>query len=121
MDIETFRANCLSVKGAEECLPFDDTTLVYKVMGKMFTYAPLRTKDGHFWANMKCNPEKSAELMEQYNGIFFGPHSDKKYWITVRLQSDVPDSLIRELLAHSVTEVIQKLPKYKQAQYRSMI
>lgn len=79
MNIEEFREYCLSVKGAEECMPFDDQTLVYKVMGKMFTYAPLRPKDGHFWANMKCNPEKSVELMEQYAGIFFGCHSDKKY------------------------------------------
>lgn len=120
MDIETFREYCLSVKGAEECLPFDDTTLVYKVMDKMFTYAPLRTKDGLFLANMKCDPVKSAELMEQYAGIYFGPHSDKKYWITVRLESDVPDALIRKLILHSVDEVIRKLPKYKQAQYRSL-
>lgn len=119
MDIETFRKYCLSVKGAEECLPFDDTTLVYKVMGKMFTYAPLRTRTGLFWANMKCDPAKSAELMEQYAGIYFGPHSDKKYWITVRLESDVPDDLIRELLLHSVEEVIRKLPKYKQVEYHS--
>lgn len=120
MDIETFREYCLSVKGAEECLPFDDTTLVYKIMDKMFTYAPLRTRDGLFWANMKCDPAKSAELMEQYAGIYFGPHSDKKYWITVRLESDVPDALICKLILHTVDEVIRKLPKYKQAQYRSL-
>lgn len=120
MDIEAFREYCLGVKGAEECLPFDDITLVYKAMGKMFAYAPLGPRDGLFWANMKCDPDKSAELMERYDGIFFGPHSDKKYWITVRLESDVPDSLIRELLDHSVVEVIRKLPKYKQAQYKGI-
>ena len=36
MDIETVREYCLQKKGTEECLPFDDTTLVIKVMGKMF-------------------------------------------------------------------------------------
>jgi len=36
MDIETARALCLTVKGATEETPFDDVTLVYKVMGKMF-------------------------------------------------------------------------------------
>lgn len=119
MDIETFREYCLSIKGAEECLPFDKETLVYKVMGKMFTYIALHRRDGHFLANMKCHPEKSTELMEQYAGIFFGPYSDKKYWITVCLDSDVPDALIRELIHHSVDEVIRKLPKYKQVEYRA--
>lgn len=69
---------------------------------------------------MKCNPEKSAELMEQYTGIFFGCHSDKKYRITVRLESDVSNTLIRELIGHSVAEVIRKLPKSKQAEYHAI-
>jgi len=33
MDIETLRDYCLLIKGSEECLPFDDVTLVYKIMG----------------------------------------------------------------------------------------
>lgn len=119
MNIEQFREYCLSVKGAEECMPFNDQILVYKVMGKMFTFASLQSKDGHIWANMKCDPEKSAELIEQYAGISFGFYSDKKYWITVRLESDVPNTLIRELISHSVTEVIRKLSKNKQAAYDS--
>lgn len=121
MNIEEFREYCLSVKGAEECMPFDDQTLVYKVMGKMFTFAPLQPKSGRFWANLKCDTGKSAELMKEYSDIFFGPYSDKKYWITVHLEGDVPDALIRELIGHSVVEVIRKLPKSKQAEYESMI
>ena len=121
MNIEEFREYCLVVKGAEECMPFDNQTLVYKVMGKMFTYVSLQPKDGRFCANMKCAPEKSIELMEQYRDIFFGYYSDKKYWITVHLEGDVPNALIQELIRHSVEQVIQKLPKSKQALYNSMI
>lgn len=51
MNIEEFREYCLAVKGAEECMPFDNQTLVYKVMGKMFTYVSLQPKDGRFCAN----------------------------------------------------------------------
>lgn len=121
MNIEQFREYCLTVKGAEECMPFDDQTLVFKVMGKMFTFASLQPKDGCFWANMKCDPARSTELREEYAGISFGYYSDKKYWITVQLESDVPNALIRELINHSVDEVIHKLPKSKQAEYRSMV
>jgi len=120
MNIEDLRAYCLSVKGSGESLPFDDYTLVYKVMDKMFAYFSLNPKNGEFFVNMKCAPEKSAELMEKFNGITFGYHSDKRYWISVLLNSDVPDSLIKELINHSVNEVINKLPKKKQEEYKNI-
>jgi predicted DNA-binding protein (MmcQ/YjbR family) len=56
MNIEDFRLYCLSKKGVTESFPFDETTLVFKVMGKMFaltdtedifsiTSIPLKLKD----------------------------------------------------------------------------
>lgn len=86
----------------------------------MFAYFSLQPKGGEFFVNMKCAPEKSADLMEHYNGIAFGYHSDKKYWISVYLQSDVPDKLIKELILHSVDEVIKKLPKKQQQFYHGI-
>lgn len=118
MNIEEFREICLSVKGSSESLPFNDYTLVYKVMSKLFAFVGLRPKEGRFIANLKCDPEKSAELMEHYEGVLFGHYSDKKYWITVYLESDLPDSLIRDLIHHSADEVIKKLPRKKQDEYK---
>ncbi len=120
MNIEEYRDFCLSIKGATESFPFDEYTLVYKVMNKMFSYAPLRPKEGCFFTNIKCDTEKSATLMDHYEGIQFGYHSDKKYWISVYLESDVPDELIKELITHSVDEVIKKLSKKKQEEYRNL-
>ncbi len=120
MNIEEYRNYCLGVKGAEECFPFGSDTLVYKVLGKMFTYAGLEPKDGRFIANMKCDTEWSAELMEHYSGITFGYHSDKKYWITVELESDLPDELIMRLISHSVEEVVRKMPKKMQKAYHDI-
>lgn len=34
MNIEELREYCISVKGASESFPFDESTLVFKVMGK---------------------------------------------------------------------------------------
>ena len=107
MNIEEYREYCLSIKGVTESFPFDEHTLVYKIMDKMFTFAPLNPKEGRFWADTKCDTTKSTELMEQYSGISFGPYSDKKYWITIYLESDVPDSLIKELINHSIEEVVK--------------
>lgn len=119
MNIEDFREHCLNIKGASESFPFDDTTLVFKVMDKMFAYIGLEPKDGEFFANMKCNPEWSEELRAQYEGIRKGFHTNTKLWNSVYINSDVPDSLIIELIQHSVDEVIAKLPKYKQETYRN--
>ena len=118
MNIEEFREYCISVKGAAESFPFDESTLVFKVMNKMFAYTGLAPKDGQFKADMKCDPEKSSELREKYNGITRSSHTHGLLWNCVYLASDVPDNLIKELIQHSAAEVIKKLPKNKQEEYR---
>lgn len=120
MNIEEFRAHCLSVKGAVESLPFKNhNILAFKVMDKMFAYIPLEPKDGMFRADLKCNPEKSIGLREKYSGI---TETDFKtpLWNLVTLESDVPDSLIKELIRHSADEVIKKLLKRRQEEYLNL-
>lgn len=120
MNVEELRECCMLVKGATECFPFDDTVLVFKVMEKMFAYLSLSPKGGVFSVNLKCDAERSAELREQYMGIMHGTHTKGLLWNSVAIESDVPDKLIRELIAHSAEEVIKKLPKKKQQEYCSM-
>ncbi len=120
MNIEEAREACISIKGATEGFPFGEDTLVYKVMDKMFAYMGLESRDGEFWLNVKCDPEKAIELRELYTGIRPGYHSNKKYWNTIVIESDVPDKVISELIQHSVDEVIKKLPKVKQTEYNNL-
>ena len=72
MNIEKLRNHCLSVKNAEECTPFGEDVMVYKIMGKMFVFFPLNPKDGVHFAVMKCAPEKTVELREKFAGITKG-------------------------------------------------
>ena len=53
MDIETLREYCLSKKAVTECLPFDEYSLVMKVMGKMFALIDL---EGANSLSLKCDP-----------------------------------------------------------------
>ncbi|MDR1181596.1 MAG: MmcQ/YjbR family DNA-binding protein [Bacteroidales bacterium] len=119
MNIEECRKYCLSVKGAAESLTLlNHNVLTLKVMNKVFVYIPLEPKDGVFKIYLKCNPEKSVELREKYNGI--NPDDFKTLlWNWVTLESDVPDTLIEELIRHSADEVILKLPKKKQEEYKN--
>ena len=70
MNVEDIRNYCLSLKGAEECFPFDDETLVFKALGKMFAFIPLEESD--LCINLKCNPEKAVDLRADrlYDDVF---------------------------------------------------
>ncbi|MCR9290139.1 MmcQ/YjbR family DNA-binding protein [Saprospiraceae bacterium] len=110
MNIEDFREYCLSKKGVEETFPFDDVTLVYKVIGKMFTACGLDAEE--FSVNLKCDPERSVQLREEYpESIIPGWHMNKIHWNTVYFERDLNDSLIRELIDHSYELVVKKLRK----------
>ncbi len=120
MNIEELRNHCLAVKDAEECTPFGEDVMVYKIMNKMFAFFPLNPKEADYFIVLKCDPEKTVELREKYEGITKGFYAGNNLmWNSVYLQKDVPDKLIAELIAHSVEEVVKKLPKKKREEYQA--
>ena len=108
MNIEMYREYCLSLQGTSESMPFDDKTLVFKVMGKMFA---LRGIENFESINLKCNPERAIELREKYSCVLPGYHMNKKHWNTVRVNEELSDEQILELTKHSYDLVVAKLPK----------
>lgn len=109
MNAEEFREYCLSKKSVTEAFPFDEHTLVFKVVGKMFALYPLERQPPQ--ANLKCDPEKAVLLREEYDGVIIaGYHMSKKHWNTLYLES-LPTKLITELIDHSYELVFSKLPK----------
>src|SRR5574344_1116978 len=95
MDIESVRLYCLSKKGEEESFPFDQDTLVFKVMGKMF--ACLSLEKARF-VILKCDPEYAIELREKYNEIEGAFHFNKKYWNQIDYTAGVDEKLIKHLI-----------------------
>ncbi|GAB7258213.1 MmcQ/YjbR family DNA-binding protein [uncultured Polaribacter sp.] len=113
MHIEQLRDFCMAKKGVTEHFPFDDVTLVFKVMNKMFLLTGLNNWErGEEKMNVKCNPQKALELREVYEGIYPGFHMNKKHWNTVLINnSDVSDDLVKELINHSYDLVVSGLTK----------
>lgn len=110
MNIETFRDYCLSLPGVEEDFPFGEDTLVLKVMGKMFTLGSLTSP--WFRVNLKCEPERSIELREEFESIIPGYHMNKKHWNTITFEfGELSDELVLELTKHSYDLVVSKLTK----------
>ena len=64
MHIEQLRDYCITKKGVTEHFPFDNVTLVFKVMNKMFLLTGLDAwEQGETKMNVKCDPEWSEELL----------------------------------------------------------
>lgn len=115
MTIQDYYDFCLSKKGVTEHFPFDEDTLVFKVGGKMFALSSVsQWEKNDPSANLKCDPDRSAELRVQYEGITPGYHMSKVHWNTVQINADVPDKLVRELITHSYELVLGSLTKKAQ-------
>lgn len=118
MNIELVREYCLSKKGVTECFPFDESTLVFKVMDKMFALSGLNRIPMQI--NLKCDPEYAIELREQNEDITGGYHMSKKHWNTLNIEGQLEDQLILELIDHSYDLVVNSFSKKKRLELENL-
>ena len=118
MDILELRELCLSLPETEETLPFNETTLVYKVAGKMFAMTDMEHSES---VTLKCDPELGIILRDRYDEISEAYHMNKKHWITVGICGDLPSDMIRELVRHSYVSVISKFPRNQHERFAEII
>lgn len=109
MNFEVLRNYLLSKPQAVEDFPFDETTLVLKVCGKMF--AALGINDDPLRVNLKCDPLKAELLREQYSAVSPGYHMNKRHWNTVLLDGSVPEAELWMMIDESYRLVVNGLPK----------
>ena len=106
-----FRDHCLKKPGVTEDTPFDESTLVFRVMNKIFSLTSITNFD---FANLKCDPERAVELREKHDGIRPGYHMNKKHWNSVYMDGSVSDGQILELVDHSYDLIVKSLSKKDQ-------
>lgn len=105
----------MQIPGAEATTPFDEVTIVMKVMGKMFALIPTDTERHSI--TLKCHPEKAVQLREEYKCVEGAYHMNKTLWNTIWLDGEMSDKEIKKWINHSVEEVVMKLSKKLQQQY----
>ena len=108
MNIETARDYCLSLPLVNEDFPFDETTLVFRIGGKIFAMMDLEKTE---WFVLKCAPEYAIELRERYPEIAPAWHMNKKHWNQLNLFGTLSDDLICSLIRHSYNQVVLKMPR----------
>ena len=111
MNIEEFREYCLSFKGVHDRMPFKKATseydrdlLVFYVMDKWFCFVNI---DAFDFCNIKCNAGQIEDLLDKYEGVQPGYHMNKKHWISVYFDKDVPDKMIKDLVKQSYEIVVE--------------
>ena len=113
MILDHFRKFCLSFKGTTEDLPFNENTLAFKVLGKMFALTNLENFE---FVNLKCDSERAIELREEFMEVSPAYHMSKKHWNAVRVDGAISDKQLKEWITDSYNLVVAKMPKKIKAQ-----
>lgn len=117
MNIETIRNYCLSLPLATEDFPFDETTLVFRVLGKIFAMVDLEHPE---WVSLKCSPEYALELRDAHTEIEGAWHMNKKYWNQVNLTGRLDDAFVQGLVRHSYSEVVRKMTRKERMEHEEI-
>lgn len=115
MNIEDFRTYCLSLQGVHEKMPFgkagsayDRDLLVFSVADKWFCFVNIEVFD---FCCIKCDPARIAALRERYEGVKPGYHMNKRHWVSVGFDRDVPEGIILELVRQAYELVVASLSR----------
>jgi predicted DNA-binding protein (MmcQ/YjbR family) len=108
MTLNEFQKYCKSFDGVTEEFPFDETTLVYKVKGKIFAITDVESFES---ISLKCDPDDALILREIYDSVTPGYHLNKNHWNTIRLDNKITDNQLKEWIGDSYGLVVKGLPK----------
>lgn len=111
LDSKDLYLYCLTKPWAIEDYPFGPEVIVMKVASKMF--ALISRRAGQENLSLKCDPDYSEVLRQQYPSITPGYHLNKRHWNTIVLDGSVPEKEIRGLIDHSYELVYKSLPRSK--------
>jgi predicted DNA-binding protein (MmcQ/YjbR family) len=91
--------------------------VIYKVMGKMFAILSVRGVENVI---LKCDAHLADVLREQYAGVGHRSHLDRRFWISVDLDADVPADEVERLAAHSYELVCAGLTRKQKAELAAL-
>jgi predicted DNA-binding protein (MmcQ/YjbR family) len=118
MDAEVLKAELEARPGAVgTSIPSAPGVLIYKVMGKMFAILATRRAP---YVILKCDPHLAELMREQYAGVGHRSHLDRRFWISVDLDGDVPSEEILRLVGHSYDQICAKLTRKQKAELASL-
>lgn len=110
MGVDEIRQICLSLPASQECFPFNETTLVYKVAGKMFLLIDIESPNQVI---IKAAPEMAIDMREEFDWVLQGYHMSQKHWVTLELDKANNYSLVKDWILDSYRLVYNGLTQKK--------
>ena len=105
MDIVDLREYILSLPLVEECQPFGDDAVVYKVGGRMFACCVLEYAER---IAVKCQPDRAVVLRDEHlSAITPAWHFNKKHWNDIYFER-LPREVVKREIRHSYLTVIRE-------------
>jgi predicted DNA-binding protein (MmcQ/YjbR family) len=86
----------------------------YSLLGKTLAIIWLGENDPQ--VVLKCDPHLIEVLKETYAGIGHRTHLDRRHWIAIKLDSDVPEAEVERLVEQSYALVRASLTRKQQAE-----
>jgi predicted DNA-binding protein (MmcQ/YjbR family) len=108
MNAEEIREYCLAHPGVSEGFPFDENSLVFKIMGKIFCISDLEGKIG---IALKNTPEKIIEMREEWSCVTSASHLSHIHWNNITDTRAVPDVLLKRWIDDSYQIMVAGLTR----------
>ncbi len=74
-------------------------------------FALVSQKDDPPRVTLKCAPADGELLVSQYESVTPGYYMNKKHWITITLDGELPEGMLTDLASRSHELVVSKLTK----------
>lgn len=105
MDIIDLREFIVSLPLVEECQPFGDDAVVYKVGRRMFACCVLEHAER---IAVKCNPDRAIALRDEHlSAITPAWHFNKRHWNDIYFER-LPRQIVEREIRHSYLTVIRE-------------
>lgn len=113
MNLEKLEKILISKDGSTKEFPFDDKTMVFKVMNKMFALVSI--EESPLRINLKSLPGDALGYRDIYECVIPGYHMNKKHWNSVILDGTMKDEVLLDMIDESYDLVVSKLTKKEKA------
>ncbi|AWC59307.1 TPA: MmcQ/YjbR family DNA-binding protein [Bacillus cytotoxicus] len=110
MDKNTIEAICLNLTGTIQDYKKEWEANRFLLGNKMYAMIG-EDSEGKPILTLKCDPNRSEELRENYDGITPGYYMNKKHWNSIYFDSNISSELVEKLIIHSYSLVLKNLPK----------
>lgn len=114
MKYEWIDTYLLSKFGVTKDLKEEWNWIRYMIDDKMFAAICLDDTNKPYYITLKLEPLDGDMLRQQYEDIIPGYYMNKVHWNSIKVEGEVSDGLLKEMLDKSYELVFSKLPKKKQ-------